>query len=276
MYPFRRPDRSRMWCSHALWNQTVIRLVRHLSCYVYNSMKWALRCIINIFFESHRACCCECGREVASVGRKDVRDPPHIHLTFLFSQFKADFKASLSFIIFPFSPTNILGLCLNSLQSAFHFFTFFLSHLSPSHLSPHVQPLSSFLLKYQKCFPLASHYILTPIPPSPHECTQFSTVAANIYVCECVCTCSGEHKAGLFIVAESERRGAEMICFPVANSITNSINHCSFHGSEMKWGRIGTQELLVFLIHLCQGINTWQSPRHRWWKCNNVKSFFPR
>lgn len=67
-----------------------------------------------------------------------------------------------------------------------------------------------------------------------------------------------------------------MICFPIVSVITNSINHCSsvLRVRELKWDRNGKQGVLVFVIHLCQGINTWQAPKHQWRKLNNGKSFW--
>lgn len=151
----------------------------HLSCHVYNSIKWAFECIINAFFESHRAHCCKRGREVGSVGRKDIGDPSSPPSPLLISSFKLRFLLSSVFF-----SSNILRLPFLELFKVLHLpFIPFL----PSHLSPHAHPV--LLIPQNTLSPCHPLHPSTPIPPSPHDCTLFSTVVVSVSLDVCVRMC---------------------------------------------------------------------------------------
>lgn len=99
--------------THTHTETHTLRQFSDTSC--YNSVKWASPYIINGFFESHRAYCCERGRrEVASVGTC-----PSYHLSsflqiFLYSQVLLSSAQCVSLFIFFFfilSPLSSVSNC---------------------------------------------------------------------------------------------------------------------------------------------------------------------
>lgn len=143
----------------------------HLSCHVYNSIKWAFECIINAFFESHRAHCCKRGREVGSVGRKDIGDPssppspPR-----LISSFKLRFLLSSVFF-----SSNILRLPFLELFKVLHL---------PFIPSPSITSIPTC----SSCSANTSKYTFTLPPTTPlHPHSTLSTRLHSILHCSSQC-----------------------------------------------------------------------------------------
>lgn len=118
----------------AIYSVCFITAACHHSSNVYNSIKWDQKCIINAFFESHRAHFSERRREAGSVGRKDVphpSSPPSLSLYVLPNWGDCHFRGNVLYFCCFFFSTDTFFKCL----------PFFFSCLLPSHLCPDVQSI---------------------------------------------------------------------------------------------------------------------------------------
>ncbi len=163
-----------------------------ISCHVYNSMKWALGCIIDGFFESRRAHRCERGREAGSVGMKDIGDPscqPSLPLfqfkhVVLLSSFLSSWKYFRAACL-KLGPCALFKVC-PPLHLVF-ILSFSITFI------PTCLPVFLFRANISKySFPHAAHRTLLHPPslPSPHDCTQFSSGSSR-----CLAACVHESSA---------------------------------------------------------------------------------